>query len=204
MHRLMPSEVHPESCLVAFFSTHELVFASASLMVPERTAEALAMVRSFMASAPMSAIGAVPCSIEARMAMMASAARPESARSATRKPSTWGFAVRYWLTRSNVMGLSSKSKQSCLAMAASSSVASFEALYGEVEFRFGFFEVGYGFFDGSGFGELVDESFAFDAAFVLADDDAGFGWIVDGLLAVGDHGFAEFVVGVLQVGYDDD
>ena len=64
------------------------------------------------------------------------------------------------------------------------SVASFEALYGEVEFRFGFFEVGYGFFDGSGFGELVDESFAFDAAFVLADDDAGFGWIVDGLLAV--------------------
>ena len=48
------------------------------------------------------------------------------------------------------------------------------------------------------------ESFAFDAAFVLADDDAGFGWIVDGLLAVGDHGFAEFVVGVLQVGYDDD
>ena len=51
---------------------------------------------------------------------------------------------------------------------------------------------------------LVDESFAFDAAFVLADDDAGFGWIVDGLLAVGDHGFAEFVVGVLQVGYDDD
>ena len=64
MHRLMPSEVHPESCLVAFFfSTHELVFASASLMVPERTAEALAMVRSFMASAPMSAIGAVPCSI---------------------------------------------------------------------------------------------------------------------------------------------
>ena len=25
-----------------------------------------------------------------------------------------------------------------------------------------------------------------------------------GLLAVGDHGFAEFVVGVLQVGYDDD
>ena len=77
-------------------------------------------------------------------------------------------------------------------------------MYGEVEFRFGFFEVGYGFFDGSGFGELVDESFAFDAAFVLADDDAGFGWIVDGLLAVGDHGFAEFVVGVLQVGYDDD
>ena len=46
MHRLMPSEVHPESCLVAFFSTHELVFASASLMVPERTAEALAMVRA--------------------------------------------------------------------------------------------------------------------------------------------------------------
>lgn len=219
----MPSEVHPESCLVAFFSTHELVFASASLMVPERTAEALAMVRSFMASAPMSAIGAVPCSIEARMAMMASAARPESARSATRKPSTWGFAVRYWLTRSNVMGLSSKSKQrlSChgcefagfvaeyghellCGHGFDASVASFEALYSEVEFRFGFFEVGYGFFDGSGFGELVDESFAFDAAFVLADDDAGFGWIVDGLLAVGDHGFAEFVVGVLQVGYDDD
>ena len=84
------------------------------------------------------------------------------------------------------------------------SVASLEALYGEVEFRFGFFEVCNGFFDGSGFGELVDESFAFDAAFMLADDDAGFGWIVDGLLAVGDHGFAEFVVGVLQVGYDDD
>ena len=182
MHRLMPSEVHPESCLVAFFSTHELVFASASLMVPERTAEALAMVRSFMASAPMSAIGAVPCSTEVRMAMMASAERPESARSATRKPSTWGLAVRYWLTRSNVMG----------------------ALYGEVEFCVGFFEVGHGFFDCSGFGELVDESFTFDAAFMLADDDAGFGWIVDGLLAVGDHGFAESVVGVLQVGYDDD
>ena len=120
----MPSEVHPESCLVAFFSTHELVFASASLMVPERTAEALAMVRSFMASAPMSAIGAVPCSTEVRMAMMASAERPESARSATRKPSTWGLAVRYWLTRSNVMGLSSKSKQSWPAMAASSPVLS--------------------------------------------------------------------------------
>ena len=74
----------------------------------------------------------------------------------------------------------------------------------KLSFASAFFEVGYGFFDGSGFGELVDESFAFDAAFVLADDDAGFGWIVDGLLAVGDHGFAEFVVGVLQVGYDDD
>ena len=84
------------------------------------------------------------------------------------------------------------------------SVASFEALYGEVEFCVGFFKVGHSFFDCSGFGELVDESFAFDAAFMLADDDAGFGWIVDGLLAVGNHGFAESVVGVLQVGYDDD
>ena len=93
-------------------------------MVPARTADAFAIVRSFMASAPISAIGAVPCSTDDRMAMIASAVRPDNARSATRKPSTCGLEVRYWLTRSSVMGLSSKSKHNWPTMAASSPVLS--------------------------------------------------------------------------------
>ena len=62
MHALMPLDVHPDSCRVAFFNTQGFVFASAVEMVPARTADAFAIVRSFMASAPISAIGAVPCS----------------------------------------------------------------------------------------------------------------------------------------------
>ena len=80
------------------------------------------------------------------------------------------------------------------------SVVSFELGEDEVEFGFGFFEVWYVFFAGSGSGELVDESFAFVAAFVLADDDAGVAGVFAGLFAVGGYGFAEFVVGVLQIG----
>ena len=53
MHALMPLDVHPDSCRVAFFNTQGFVFASAVEMVPARTADAFAIVRSFMASAPM-------------------------------------------------------------------------------------------------------------------------------------------------------
>lgn len=124
MHCPSPAEVQPESCLMAFFSTHGFVFAWACVMVPALTADALAMVRSFIASAPISAMGSVPCSTAERMAMMASAVRPAMALSATEKPVTCGFEVRYRLTRSRVMGSSSKSKHSWEHMAAISPVRS--------------------------------------------------------------------------------
>lgn len=76
-------------------STQGLVFASACEIVPARTADALAMVLSFIANAPINAMGSVPCSTAARIITMASAVRPSTALSATAKPVTCGLAVRY-------------------------------------------------------------------------------------------------------------
>ena len=50
MHALMPLDVHPDRRRVAFFNTQGFGFASAVEMVPARTADAFAIVRSFMAS----------------------------------------------------------------------------------------------------------------------------------------------------------
>ena len=62
-------------------------------MAPERTAEALANVRSFDANAPMSTIGSVPCTMAERMATMASAVRPSMARSEANIKSDYVFKL---------------------------------------------------------------------------------------------------------------
>lgn len=84
------------------------------------------------------------------------------------------------------------------------SVVLFEALYDEVEFCFGFFQVGYGVYVRTGFVESVFELFSFGSAFVLAYDDACVVWFFAGLFAVCDHCVCEFFVGVLQIVDDDD
>ncbi len=175
---------------MAFLSTHGFLFAWACVMVPALTADALAMVRSFIASAPISAM-VVPRSTAERMAMMASAVRPAMALSATEKAVTCGFEVRYRLTRSRVMGSSSKSKHSWEHMAAISpalgehrdellggqwldaAVLPLEYLQQKVEFRLRFLQVGDRLLARARLDELVEQPFALDPSFMPADDDAG-------------------------------
>ena len=84
------------------------------------------------------------------------------------------------------------------------SVVLFEALHDEVEFCFGFFQVGHGFYACTGFIESVFELFSFGSTLVLADDDACVVWFFAGLFAVCDHCVREFFVGILQIVDDDD
>lgn len=72
----------------ALRSIHGAMFDSACVMVPARTAEALAMERSFIASAPMSAMGSVPWLMAERIMMTAWAPWPASAWSAMANPVT--------------------------------------------------------------------------------------------------------------------
>ena len=52
----------------------------------------------------------------------------------------------------------------------------------------------------SGASELVEQPFAFGAAFMLSDDNACLPGVGDCLLAVGDQAVAELFVGVLHIG----
>ena len=73
----------------------------------------------------------------------------------------------------------------------------------EVEFRLRFLQVGDRLLARARLDELVEQPFALDPSFMPADDDAGCTRIGACLTAVAHHGFAQLVVGVLQIVDDD-
>ena len=78
-----------------------------------------------------------------------------------------------------------------------------EYLQHEVEFRLRFLQVGDRLLARARLDELVEQPFALDPSFMPADDDAGCTRIGACLTAVAHHGFAQLVVGVLQIVDDD-
>ena len=212
-----PAEVQPPSWRIAFFSTHGLVFASACEIVPARTAEALAMVRSFMANAPISAMGSVPCSTAARIMTMASAVLPSTALSATQ---TGDLRIGGQILVDTVEPHRIIVKVETQLLAHGGEFAGFAAEHGyqllrghrfdsttaflefseyEIELGIRFLQIRHVLFASAGFHQLVDDLAPFDAALVLADHHAGAVRILGGLLGVRHQSFGELFVGILQV-----
>ena len=69
----------------------------------------------------------------------------------------------------------------------------------EIQLRIRLLQVGHVHLASAGLGQLIDDLAPLDAAFMLTNDDAGAVRVFGRLFGVGDQGFGELFIGVLQI-----